>query len=125
MIAKKSNIDLNTAFKGIKSSSGNSFVHETESQLILNGSYKIDFTMDLVLKDIKLFNDISIKKNVPLEISPLLINIFLDGIKKYGKDSWSSMIVKRLEDSCQTNLRSKGFPNELIDYEPKEEGIEI
>ena len=47
--------------KAIKISSGNSFVHETESQVILNGSYNISFTMDLVLKDMSLFNDLSIK----------------------------------------------------------------
>ena len=37
-VAKKSNLDLNKAYKGIAASSGNSFVHETESQVILNGS---------------------------------------------------------------------------------------
>jgi 3-hydroxyisobutyrate dehydrogenase len=50
-VAKKSNLDLAKAYKGIAVSSGNSFVHETESQVILNGSYNINFTMDLVLKD--------------------------------------------------------------------------
>ena len=48
-VAKKSNLDLIKAYKGIAVSSGNSFVHETESQVILNGSYNINFTMDLVL----------------------------------------------------------------------------
>ena len=47
-VAKKSNLDLSKTFKGIAVSSGNSFVHETESQVILNGSYNINFTMDLV-----------------------------------------------------------------------------
>ena len=35
-VAKKSNLDLAKAYKGIAVSSGNSFVHETESQVILN-----------------------------------------------------------------------------------------
>ena len=48
-VAKKSNLDLVKTYKGIAVSSGNSFVHETESQVILNGSYNINFTMDLVL----------------------------------------------------------------------------
>ena len=47
-VAKKSKLDLSKAYKGIAASSGNSFVHETESQVILNGSYNINFTMDLV-----------------------------------------------------------------------------
>jgi len=51
MLAKRGGLDLGIAFEAIKQSSGNSFVHETESQVILNGSYNINFTMDLALKD--------------------------------------------------------------------------
>ena len=125
MVAKKSGIDLDVAFRGIKSSSGNSFVHETESQLILNGSYEIDFTIDLVLKDINLFNDLSKKNNIPLDLSPLLIRIFEDGKKRYGEKSWSSMIVKRLEDKCDTNLRARGYPDRLVDNQSEIKGREI
>ena len=35
------------------------------------------------------------------------------------------MIVKRLEDACNINLRAKGFPSELIDNKPEEKGYEI
>jgi len=124
-VAKKSNLDMNKTFKGIKISSGNSFVHETESQVILNGSYNINFTMDLVEKDMTLFNDLSKKLNIPLEISPLVLDIFKDAHKKYGSRSWSSMVVKRLEDNCKINFREKGYPDELIDNEPEEKGYEI
>ena len=72
---------LKTTYEAIKISSGNSFVHETESQVILNGSYNISFTMDLVLKDMGLFNDLSIKNNIPLELSPLVLK-FLKMDKK-------------------------------------------
>ena len=47
MVCKKYGLDLKTAYHGIKISSGNSFVHETESKVILNGSYDVGFTMDL------------------------------------------------------------------------------
>ena len=124
-VAKKSNLDMNKTFKGIQVSSGNSFVHETESQVILNGSYNINFTMDLVEKDMTLFNDLSKKLNIPLEISPLVLDIFKDAHKKYGSRSWSSMVVKRLEDNCKINFREKGYPDELIDNEPEEKGYEI
>lgn len=124
-VAKKSNLDMSKTFKGIKISSGNSFVHETESQVILNGSYNINFTMDLVEKDMILFNDLSKKLNIPLEISPLVLDIFKDAHKKYGSRSWSSMVVKRLEDNCKINFREKGYPDELIDNEPEEKGYEI
>ena len=124
-VAKKSNLDLNKTFKGIAVSSGNSFVHETESQVILNGSYNINFTMDLVLKDTGLFDNLAKKLNVPLEISPKIVEIFKDGQKKYGSRAWSSMIVKRMEDLNKINFRAKGFPDELVDNEPEEKGYEI
>jgi len=124
-VAKKSNLDLAKAYKGIAVSSGNSFVHETESQVILNGSYNINFTMDLVLKDTGLFNDLAKKLNSGLEISPKIVDIFKDGQKKYGSRAWSSMIVKRMEDINNINFRADGFPEELTDNEPEEKGYEI
>ena len=124
-VAKKSNLDLAKAYKGIAVSSGNSFVHETESQVILNGSYNINFTMDLVLKDTGLFDDLAKKLNAPLEISPKIVEIFKDGQKKYGSRAWSSMIVKRMEDLNNIDFRANGFPNELIDNEPEVKGFEI
>ena len=124
-VAKKSNLDLAKTFKGIAVSSGNSFVHETESQVILNGSYNINFTMDLVLKDTGLFDNLAKKLNVPLEISPKIVEIFKDGEKKYGSRAWSSMIVKRMEDLNKIDFRADGFPDELIDNEPEEKGYEI
>ena len=124
-VAKKSNLDLNKAYKGIAVSSGNSFVHETESQVILNGSYNINFTMDLVLKDTGLFDELAKKLNAPLEISPKVVEIFKDGQKKYGSRAWSSMIVKRMEDLNNIDFRAEGFPEELVDNEIEENGYEI
>ena len=124
-VAKKSKLNLNKTFKGIAVSSGNSFVHETESQVILNGSYNINFTMDLVLKDTGLFDNLAKKLNAPLEISPHIVEIFKDGQKKYGSRAWSSMIVKRMEDLNNINFRANGFPDELVDNEPEEKGYEI
>ena len=124
-VAKKSNLDLAKTYKGIAISSGNSFVHETESQLILNGSYNINFTMDLVLKDTGLFDNLAKKLGAPLEISPQIVKIFKDGQKKYGSRAWSSMIVKRMEDLNNINFRANGFPDELIDNELEEKGYEI
>ena len=124
-VAKKSKLDLAKTYKGIAVSSGNSFVHETESQVILNGSYNINFTMDLVLKDTGLFDELAKKLNAPLEISPKIVEIFKDGQKKYGSRAWSSMIVKRMEDLNKIDFRAKGFPEELTDIEPEEKGYEI
>jgi len=125
MVCKKYGIDLQTAYEGIKISSGNSFVHETESQVILNGSYDIGFTMDLVCKDVGLFDKLTKKYQIPAEICTLMYSIFLDGKKKLGNRAFSTSIVKILEDKCKDELRADGFPPFLEDNEQKKEGEEI
>jgi 3-hydroxyisobutyrate dehydrogenase len=125
MVAKKAGIDLGIAYEAIRVSSGNSFVHETEGQLILNGSYNINFTMDHEVKDVTLFDELGTKLGVPLEISPLVVQIMQDGLEKYGARAWSSMVVKRLEDACETDLRAPGFPSELVDDEEPQLGAEV
>ena len=123
--AKKAGMDLNTTYEAIRISSGNSFVHETESQVILNGSRDINFTMDLVIKDVSLFQAIAEREGVPLEVSPLLIDIFKDGKKRYGSREWSPNIVRRLEESTGTEVLALGFPAEIVDDEPEKSGEEV
>ena len=123
--AKKAGMDLNTTYEAILISSGNSFVHETESQVILNGSRDINFTMDLVIKDVSLFQAIAEREGVPLEVSPLLIDIFKDGKKRYGSREWSPNIVRRLEESSGTEVLALGFPAEIVDDEPEKSGEEV
>ena len=125
MVAKKAGVDLGVAYEAIRISSGNSFVHETEGQLILNGSYNINFTMDLEVKDLSLFDDLGKHHDVPLELSPLAVQIMKDGLQRYGPRVWSSMVVKRLEDDCGVDLRAPGFPEILTDDEPEAEGAEV
>jgi len=125
MVAKKAGIDLGVAYEAIRISSGNSFVHETEGQLILNGSYNINFTMDHEVKDLTLFDDLGKKYDVPLEMSPLAVDIMRDGLAKYGPRVWSTMVVKRLEDACNEELRAPGFPEYLTDEEPEAAGAEV
>ena len=124
-VAKQAGMDLNRTFEAIRISSGNSFVHETESQVILNGSYNINFTMDLVVKDMSLFDGLAQRLNVPLDISPLVLDIFKDGEQRYGSRAWSPMIVKRLEEACGCELRAPGFPDEIIDDELEVAGAEV
>jgi 3-hydroxyisobutyrate dehydrogenase len=118
-------MDLNVAYEAIRISSGNSFVHETESQVILNGSRDINFTMDLVIKDVSLFQEVADRAGVPLEISPKLIEIFKDGQERYGPREWSPNIIKRLEEACNVDILAPGFPAEMVDDEPEEPGYEV
>jgi 3-hydroxyisobutyrate dehydrogenase len=123
--AKAAGMDLNTTFEAIRISSGTSFVHETESQLILNGSRNINFTMDLVVKDMSLFQAVADRAGVELEVSPLLLEIFEDGMTRYGAREWSSNIIKRLENTTGLSIRAPGFPSEMHDDEPEEPGDEV
>jgi len=123
--ARAAGMDLNTTFEAIRISSGNSFVHETESQVILNGSRDISFTMDLVKKDIGLFQEIAERAGVALEISPVLIDIFDDGIRRFGPRELSPNIIRRLEEATGLDIRAPGFPAEMADDEPEAPGYEV
>ena len=113
MLAKRGGLDLGQAWAAIAASSGNSFVHETEGQLILNGSYDIAFTMDLALKDLGFTMDFSEEFGVPLALASKVKEIFDEGEAAYGGDAQSSQIVKLLEDALDTDLRAPGFPARL------------
>jgi len=113
MLAKRGGLDLAKSFEAILHSSGNSFVHETESQVILNGSYNINFTMDLACKDLGFATDFGREFGVPLELAGLVEQTFIRARAQYGGGAWSSQVVKMLEDALGTDLRAPGFPDEL------------
>ncbi len=118
-------LDLATTYEAIKISSGNSFVHETESQVILNGSRDINFTMDLVLKDLSLFQSVADAAEVPLELSPLMIRMVADAAERYGMREWSPNVIRRLEDATGLQVLAPGFPAEIVDDEPESPGYEV
>ncbi|MEM8538812.1 MAG: NAD(P)-dependent oxidoreductase [Pseudomonadota bacterium] len=124
-VAKGAGIDLGLAYEAIAISSGTSFVHETESQVILNGSRDISFTMDLVAKDIGLSQDVADRSGVPLQLNPLLIDIFKDGMDRFGPRELSPNIIKRLEEATGLDIRAPGFPAEMVDTEPEAPGAEV
>jgi 3-hydroxyisobutyrate dehydrogenase len=113
MLARRAGLDLGQAWAAIAASSGNSFVHETEGQLILNGSYDIAFTMDLALKDLGFAHAFGREFGVPLTLAGLTEQIFVQGRAAYGGDAQSTQIVKLLEDALGTDLRAPGFPARL------------
>ena len=123
--SKVAGMDMNTTYEAIRISSGNSFVHETEGQVILNGSRDISFTMDLVCKDIGLFNEVANRGNLKLELSPLFEKIFQDGQNQFGPRELSPNIIKRLEEAAGVEILAPGFPPEMTDDEPEEAGYEV
>jgi 3-hydroxyisobutyrate dehydrogenase len=124
-VAKVAGMDMNTTYEAIRISSGNSFVHETESQVILNGSRDISFTMDLVIKDVGLFDALARECHVPVELSPLVLDIFKDGARRYGPRELSPNIIKRMEDACAIKVLGEGFPAQMTDAEPEAPGYEV
>jgi 3-hydroxyisobutyrate dehydrogenase-like beta-hydroxyacid dehydrogenase len=114
MLAKRGGLDLAQAFHAIAASSGTSFVHETESQLVLNGSYDIGFTMDLALKDLGFALAMGREFGAPLDLAARVNAIFEEGKAAYGGGAWSTQIVKLLEDAVGTDLRAPGFPAKLV-----------
>ncbi len=113
MLAKKGGLDLDTAWQAIAASSGNSFVHETEGQLILNGSYDVGFSMNLALKDLGFADQFSKEFGVPLNLSNKVKQIFEEGHQRYGGEAQSTQIVKLLEEALGTDLRADGYPSRL------------
>jgi 3-hydroxyisobutyrate dehydrogenase len=121
----KVGLDLGVAYEAIAASSGTSFVHETEGQVILNGSRDINFTMDLVKKDVGLFISMAAEAGMQLELADLVAGIFDDGIERYGPREWSPNIIRRLEDDYGIDVVAPGFPAEMVDTEPEELGGEV
>ena len=113
MLAKRAGLDLKTAWEAIAASSGTSFVHETEGQLILNGSYDIAFSMDLALKDLGFAMGFGQEFGVPLDLAGQVQQTFVKGRAAYGGQAQSTQIVKLLEDVLDTDLRVEGFPSRL------------
>jgi 3-hydroxyisobutyrate dehydrogenase len=124
-VMKAQGMDLGMTYEAIAMSSGTSFVHETESQLILSGSRDVNFTMDLIQKDIGLFQKLADDAGVPLEISPLMIEMMSDGQARYGVRAQSDRMIERLEEATGLSILADGFPQELIDEEPEERGYEV
>ena len=113
MLAKRGGLDLAQAWHAITASSGSSFVHETEGQLILNGSYDIAFTMDLALKDLGFAMTFGKEFGVPLDLASMTNQTFMKGKAAYGGGAQSTQIAKLLEDLLGTDLRAAGFPSRL------------
>jgi 3-hydroxyisobutyrate dehydrogenase len=113
MLAARGGLDLATAWQAIAASSGNSFVHETEGQLILNGSYDIGFTLDLALKDLGFAEQFGAAFDVPLPVAQTVQQRFEAAQARYGGDAQSPFVVKLLEDELDTELRAPGFPDKL------------
>jgi len=114
MLPAKYGVDPDATYRAIRASSGNSFVHETESKLVLSGSYNVKFNMDLACKDLGLVNGIAEKIGVPLELGSMAQQIFRRARGLYGSQAQSPEVVRMIEAACGLELRAPGYPTELV-----------
>jgi len=124
-VMRAAGVDMATTYEAIAVSSGTSFVHETESLLILSGSRNVNFTLDLVQKDVGLFQAIADRFGVGLELSPKMIAMLTEGQRMLGHAAQSDRMIELLEAATGLDVRAEGFPMELVDDEPEEEGYEV
>ena len=116
MLAARGGIDLRLAWEVIKASSGNSFIHETESTTILSGSYDIGFSLDLSCKDLGFAMQLGRDLDVPMDIAATVEQLNIRARAAYGGDAGSPMVARLLETACGVDLRAPGFPTTLDEY---------
>ena len=73
------------------------------------------------------FNAAQIRAPIHLysENEDQMIEIFKDGIARYGARAQSDDIIRRLEEATGADIRAPGFPPEMLDDEPEEPGYEV
>jgi 3-hydroxyisobutyrate dehydrogenase len=116
MLAARAGMDLRLAWEIIRASSGNSFIHETESTTILSGSYDIGFSLDLSCKDLGFAMQLGRDLGVPLDIASIVDQLNIRARSAYGGEAGSPMVARLLEEACGVDLRAPGFPVTLDDY---------
>ena len=110
-LARAGGLDLGKAYEAITASSGNSREFEDWAPVILNGSLNTGFTLDLGLKDLGFVSDLGRTHGVPLKLSTLVEQLFIEARAKHGGDAWTPHVVKMMEEETGLKLRADGFPD--------------
>ncbi len=108
-LAKAGGLDLGKAYEAIKASSGNSQEFEDWAPVILNGSLNTGFTLDLGCKDLGFVSDLGRSHGVPLKLSALVEQLFIEARAKHGGSAWTPHVIKMMEDATGLELRADGF----------------
>ncbi len=108
-LAKAGGLDLGKAYEAITASSGNSREFEDWAPVILNGSLNTGFTLDLGLKDLGFVSDLGREHDVPLKLSALVEQLFIEARAKHGGAAWTPHVVRMMEEATGLALRAEGF----------------
>lgn len=115
MLAAKAGLDLGTAHKAIGASYGGSYVNDTEMQVVLNGSFDGNFTIDLACKDLRLSEALCRQYGMTQEVTSMVAGIFEEMRKTLGDRAYSTEAARYVEEKAGQNLRAPGFPASLLE----------
>ncbi len=102
MIAKKLGLDLSVALETINESSGKSYSTEYKfPTFVLPRSFASGFSLELLLKDVKMVTSIAQDINVPILLAAVVEQIYQSAYTLRGKDQDHTEIVKFLERMAQ------------------------
>ena len=74
---------------------------------------------------ISLFNKLADNHKIKVDLGRILNKKFNKAMKIFGKRSFSTSIVKLVENQCNIKMRAKKYPKKLIDKNLKQKGVEI
>ena len=72
-----------------------------------------------------MFNKLAENYKIKVDLGRILNKKFNKGMKIFGKRSFSTSIVKLVENQCNIKMRAKKYPKKLIDKNLKQKGVEI
>lgn len=117
-LAAKAGLDLKQCYSAIRASSGNSVEFETYVPRVLEGSYDSGFTMALTLKDAGFVTALGRSLGVPLKLSTLVEQHFVEAQARYGPGAWAPEVLRLMEDATGMALRAEIDPTDEPATEP-------
>ena len=101
-------VELDTLWKAIKESVGDSFVVHHDAPSIFAGHYDPSFTLDLCLKDLGLIDQLNKNVGTDLPMTTAAQQTFQRAADRYGPDAGELHVARRIEDEAQISMQLEG-----------------
>ena len=101
-------VELDTLWRAIKESVGDSFVVHHDAPSIFAGHYDPSFTLDLCLKDLGLINELNKSVGTDLPMTTAAQQTFQRAAERYGPDAGELHVARRIEDDAQISMQLDG-----------------
>ena len=109
-------VAIETLWRAIKESVGDSFVAHHDAPSIFAGHYDPSFSLDLCLKDLDLIDGLSASLASPLVLTSATKKLFDKAAEHYGRAAGELHVAKQIEDANNLSFRMDG------DWTPPWEG---